>query len=58
MDTNTFRFQDVSFIEEGSIFGEKVTGNLIQVASKDFLAQFHEVYKNGLGMYISIGGGE
>ncbi len=49
------RFNDVKFIEEGSIFRKKVRGKLVQVAPADFSSRYHSVYKNGIGFYLNLG---
>ncbi len=49
------RFNDVKFIEEGSLFRKKVRGKLVQVASADFSTRYHAVYKNGIGFYLNLG---
>ncbi len=55
IENNSARFNDVKFIEEGSLFKKKVRGKLIQVASTDFTSKYHEVYKNGIGFYLNLG---
>jgi len=52
------RFQDLTFLEEGSIFTQKISGSLVQVASREFQEKFHEVFKNGIGFYLSLGKSE
>lgn len=52
------RFQDVSFLEEGSIFTQKISGSLVQVASREFQEKFHNVFKNGIGFYLHLGKSE
>ncbi len=54
-DNKSKRFNDVKFIEEGAIFYKKIKGKLIQVASDEFKSEFHNVYKNGIGIYINLG---
>ena len=49
------RFNDVNFIGEGAIFDKKIRGKLIQVASDEFISKYHRIYKNGIGVYLSIG---
>lgn len=55
VDTNSLRFNDVKFIEEGAVFKKKIQGKLIQVASDEFIKKYHRVYKNGIGFYLNIG---
>lgn len=52
------RFQDVTFLEEGSIFTQKISGSLVQVASREFQEKFHNVFKNGIGFYLHLGKSE
>jgi CRISPR-associated protein Csm4 len=52
------RFQDVTFLEEGSIFTQKISGNLVQVASREFQEKFHDVFKNVIGFYLHLGNSE
>ena len=52
------RFQDVTFLEEGSIFAQKIRGSLVQVASGEFQEKFHDVFKNGIGFYLNLGKSE
>ena len=52
------RFQDVTFLEEGSIFAQKIRGSLVQVASGEFQEKFHDVFKNGIGFYLHLGKSE
>lgn len=55
VENNSERFNDVKFIEEGSLFKKRVRGRLIQVASDEFISKYHEVYKNGIGFYLNLG---
>ena len=55
VDNSSKRFNDVKFIEEGAVFDRIIRGKLIQVASDEFKSEFHNVYKNGIGIYINIG---
>ncbi len=55
MENNTERFNDVKFIEEGSLFKRRVKGRLIQVASDEFISKYHKVFKNGIGFYLNLG---
>jgi len=54
-DNISKRFNDVKFIEEGAIFDKKIRGKLIQVASDEFVSEYHKVFKNGIGIYLNIG---
>ena len=54
-ESSSIRFNDLKFVEEGSIFDEEVPGKLVQVASEKFKSENHEVYKNGIGFYVNIG---
>ena len=55
LDNKTERFNDVKFIEEGSIFSKKINGRLVQVGSDEFKSKYHDIYKNGIGFYINLG---
>ena len=54
-DNISKRFNDVKFIEEGAIFDKKIRGRLIQVASEEFISDYHKIFKNGIGIYLNIG---
>ena len=54
-ETTSERFNDIKFIEEGSLFEKKVRGSFIQVASDEFISKHHEVFKNGIGFYLNLG---
>jgi len=55
VDNNSQRFNDVNFIEEGGIFDKQIRGQLIQVASDEFITKYHKIYKNGIGAYLNVG---
>ena len=55
LETTSERFNDIKFIEEGSLFKKKVRGSFIQVASDEFISKHHEVFKNGIGFYLNLG---
>ena len=54
-DNTSQRFNDVKFIEEGAVFKKKIQGKLVQVASDEFIKNYHRIYKNGIGFYLNIG---
>jgi len=55
IENNSQRFNDVNFIREGAIFDKQIRGKLVQVASDEFISNYHKIYKNGIGVYLNIG---
>ena len=51
----SFITRKIRLIEEGSIFREKLKGDLVQVAPEEFKSKYHDVCKYGFGFYLPIG---
>ncbi len=52
----SYMSKKVRLIEEGSIFRDKVKGDLVSVGTSEFEEKnHHHVYKNGLGFYLPVG---